>query len=235
VLAPTGTIGFMMDCDTTGIEPDIALVKYKKLVGGGMLKIVNQTVPLALQKLGYTRRRSAAIIQLPRRERHHRGAPTSRPSTCRCSTARSARQGQALDPLHGPHQDDGRGAAVPLGRDQQDGQPAHRRHRRRHREGLPRVVALGLKAVAVYRDGCKRSQPLNTPKEAKKEAEAASAAAVQRVRPPVRRKLPDERRADHPQVLIAGHEGYITVGMYEDGSPVRSSSPWRRKARPSRV
>ena len=125
VLAPTGTIGFMMDCDTTGVEPDIALVKYKKLVGGGLMKIVNQTVPMALQKLGYTRAAGQGDHRVHRRERDHRGRAAHQgraPAGVRLRLQAGARR--ALDPLHGPHQDDGRHAAVPVGRDQQDRQRA---------------------------------------------------------------------------------------------------------------
>ena len=144
VLAPTGTIGFMMDCDTTGVEPDIALVKYKKLVGGGLMKIVNQTVPMALAKLGYTAAAGQGNRRVHRRERDDR--------------RRAARQGQGsagvrlrvqagarrpVDPLHGPHQDDGRGAAVPLRRDQQDRQRAEGSDRRGDPAGLRRLVADG--------------------------------------------------------------------------------------------
>ena len=129
VLAPTGTIGFMMDCDTTGIEPDLALVKYKKLVGGGMIKIVNQTVPSALFKLGYNGRRSQRHRQLHRRDRHHRrraGHQAGAPERLRLLL--QAVEGHAVDPLHGPHQDDGGDAAVPFRRDFEDGQPAQRSH-----------------------------------------------------------------------------------------------------------
>ena len=142
VLAPTGTIGFMMDCDTTGVEPDIALVKYKKLVGGGMMKIVNQTVPPALKKLGYTAAQIDDIIKYIDEQEtiEGRAAPAgARPAGVRLRV--QGHQGRALDPLHGPHQDDGRHAAVHLGRDQQDGQRAEGRLGRRHRAGLPRVVA----------------------------------------------------------------------------------------------
>ncbi len=142
VLAPTGTIGFMMDCDTTGVEPDIALVKYKKLVGGGMMKIVNQTVPMALRKLGYTAAQIEDIIKFIDRAGNHRrrAAPDgARPGGVRLRL--QGVEGRALDPLHGPHQDDGRHAAVHFRRDQQDRQRAERRQRRGHRTGLSRIVA----------------------------------------------------------------------------------------------
>ena len=133
----------MMDCDTTGVEPDIALVKYKKLVGGGLMKIVNGTVPMALEQARLHRsprsRRSSTTSTSTRPSRARR---SSRTSTCRCSTARSRpAQGRAVDPLHGPHQDDGRHAAVHLGRDQQDRERAARGDRRGDRAGLHRVVA----------------------------------------------------------------------------------------------
>ena len=127
VIAPTGTIAFMMDCDTTGIEPDIALVKYKKLVGGGMLKIVNQTVPRALKRIGYDSREIAGDRRVSRRARHYRG----RAASCGLASGGFRLRVQAArrlahHPVPGPSQDDGRGAAVHLGRDLQDHQHAGR-------------------------------------------------------------------------------------------------------------
>ncbi len=142
VLAPTGTIGFMMDCDTTGIEPDIALVKYKKLVGGGLMKIVNTTVPSALAKLGYTRGADQGHRRLHRHERDDRGRAVPEgegPAGLRLRL--QAGEGPARHPLHGPHQDDGRRAAVPLRGDLQDRQRAEGRHARGHHAGVHRVVA----------------------------------------------------------------------------------------------
>ena len=141
VLAPTGTIGFMMDCDTTGVEPDIALVKYKKLVGGGLMKIVNNTVPMALAKLGYTPAQVKEIVDYIDENETIEGAPHLKDKhlpvfDCAFKPAR----GRPLDPLHGPHQDDGRRAAVHLRRDQQDGQRAEGRDGRGNRAGLHRVV-----------------------------------------------------------------------------------------------
>ena len=124
VLAPTGTIAFMMDCDTTGVEPDIALVKYKKLVGGGMMKIVNQTVPRALKRLGYAPAEIEAIVRHIDETGTIEGAPALRagaPAGVRLRVPAGERR--AVDPPHGPHQDDGRRAAVHLGRDLQDGKP----------------------------------------------------------------------------------------------------------------
>ena len=144
VLAPTGTIGFMMDCDTTGIEPDLALVKYKKLVGGGMIKIVNNTVPAALFKLGYADDEVQRHRQLHRRHRHHRRrARHQARAPGRLRLQLQAGQGHALHPLHGPHQDDGRRAAVPLRRHLEDRQPAPRGHRRGCCRGLRRELASG--------------------------------------------------------------------------------------------
>ena len=142
VLAPTGTIGFMMDCDTTGVEPDIALVKYKKLVGGGLMKIVNQTVPMALQKLGYTAQQVKEIIEYIDENETIEGAPHVKDAhlpvfDCAFKPAR----GRAVDPLHGPHQDDGRHPAVPVGRDQQDRQRAEGSDHRGNRAGLHRLMA----------------------------------------------------------------------------------------------
>ena len=164
VIAPTGTIAFMMDCDTTGIEPDIALVKYKKLVGGGMLKIVNSTVPRALKRLGYDSqarsRKSSSTSTSTTPSRARRIWPMR---ICRFSIARSSRApGSRTIHYQGHLQDDGRGAAVHLGRDLQDHQHARRSDRRGGRRSLHEAWKLGLKAVAIYRDGSKRTQPLNT-------------------------------------------------------------------------
>ena len=167
VLAPTGTIGFMMDCDTTGVEPDIALVKYKKLVGGGLMKIVNTTVPMALTKLGYNDEQVAEIVAYIDEHETIEGAPYLKDEHLPVfDCAFKAAEGRALDPLHGPHQDDGRDAAVHLGRDQQDRQRAEGGHRRGDHAGLHRDAgSSGAKAISIYRDGSKRTQPLNTSKD----------------------------------------------------------------------
>ena len=144
VLAPTGTIGFMMDCDTTGVEPDIALVKYKKLVGGGLMKIVNQTVPMALTQARLhagAGRRDHRLHRQERDDRRRAGAEGLAPAGVRLRV--QGGQGPAVDSLHGPHQDDGRDAAVHLGRDQQDGQRAEGGDRRRDHAGLHPVVEAG--------------------------------------------------------------------------------------------
>jgi ribonucleoside-diphosphate reductase alpha chain len=224
VLAPTGTIGFMMDCDTTGIEPDIALVKYKKLVGGGVIKIVNQSVPGVLKKLGYTPIQVEDILGYVDEREMIEGAPHLKEEHLAIfDCAFPPRDGKrsihwmghikmmaAVQPfLSGAIS---KTVNMPTDATSDDIQQAYI-------EGWK----LGLKAIAVYRDGCKRSQPLSTSKEeVKGSAEAATTAAAA---PPVaegrpaRRKLPDERHAITHKFQIAGHEGYITVGMYEDGKP----------------
>ena len=142
VLAPTGTIGFMMDCDTTGVEPDIALVKYKKLVGGGLMKIVNQTVPMALTKLGYSAQQVKEIIEYIDENETIEGAPHLKEHHLRGVRLRvQAGARRAVDPLHGPHQDGGGDAAVPLGRDLEDRQRAEGRDGRGDSAGLHRLLA----------------------------------------------------------------------------------------------
>ncbi|MGA7614378.1 MAG: vitamin B12-dependent ribonucleotide reductase [Thermoanaerobaculia bacterium] len=217
VLAPTGTIAFMMDCDTTGIEPDIALVKYKKLVGGGMLKIVNNTVPTALKRLGYDQKRINDIVHYIDENDTIEGAPYLADEhlpvfDCAFKPANGTRSIQWMGHLKmmGAVQPFISGAIsktinMPTDATVEDIEQAYFEAWR-----------LGLKAVAVYRDGCKRSQPLSTRKE--KSAEAAVAALG--VEPTaVRRKLPDERESITHKFSVGGHEGYITVGKYEDGTP----------------
>jgi ribonucleoside-diphosphate reductase alpha chain len=217
VLAPTGTIGFMMDCDTTGIEPDIALVKYKKLVGGGVLKIVNNTVPLALQRLGYTGDEIGTILQHIDEVETIEGAPALRSEhlpvfDCAFKPRNGARTIHYLGHIRmmGATQPFLSGAIsktvnMPNAATPQDIEEAY-----------TQAWKLGLKAIAIYRDGCKRSQPLNTGKE-KSKPEAAPEAVTE---PSLaRRRLPDERRAITHKFSIGGHEGYMTVGMYDDGMP----------------
>ena len=174
VLAPTGTIGFMMDCDTTGIEPDLALVKYKKLVGGGMIKIVNNTVPSALFKLGYDNEEVNAIVSYiePRAPSRARRASGRTPGGVRLQLSG---QGHALHSLHGAHQDDGRGPAVPVGRDFEDGESAARGNVEDVAEAYAESWRQGIKAVSIYRDGSKGTQPLNVSMDVKKEPSALDA------------------------------------------------------------
>ncbi|PTL78196.1 vitamin B12-dependent ribonucleotide reductase [Vitiosangium sp. GDMCC 1.1324] len=223
VLAPTGTIGFMMDCDTTGIEPDIALIKYKKLVGGGMLKIVNQTVPLALEKLGYPQTQAQDIITYLDKHETIEGAPHLKPDhlpvfDCAFKPAKGQRSIHWMGHLKmmGATQPFLSGAIsktvnMPSDASVEDIEKAY-----------IEAWRLGLKAVAVYRDGCKRTQPLNTSKEKVKDTKAAvsePALAAMRDANAMRRRLPDERQAITHKFSIGGHEGYLTVGMYEDGTP----------------
>jgi len=227
VLAPTGTIGFMMDCDTTGVEPDLALVKYKKLVGGGMIKIVNHTVPHALKRLGYGEAETNAIVSWIDEKGTIEGAP-------------------GLSPEHLPVFDcafkavGGTRSIAPMG---------HVRMMAAVQPFLSGAISktvnlppdatveeiedvymrgwkMGLKAIAIYRDGCKRTQPLNTAASKSDDAvkgkrgvpAPAPGAPATAVTGPRRRKLPDERRALTHKFSVAGHEGYVTVGLYEDGT-----------------
>ncbi|MGQ9918248.1 MAG: vitamin B12-dependent ribonucleotide reductase [Bryobacteraceae bacterium] len=220
-IAPTGTIGFMMDCDTTGIEPDLALVKYKKLVGGGVIKIVNNTVPTALIRLGYPPEQVEEIVRHIDATGTIEGAPhikAEHTPVFDCSFKASngtrfihhmghIRMMAAVQPfisgaisktINMPEEstvDDIMNAYIESWK-------------------------LGLKAVAIYRDGSKRAQPLSTGKGEKKVAGPAPARVEERiVYRPTRRKLPDERQSITHKFSIAGHEGYITVGLYEDGQP----------------
>ncbi len=213
VLAPTGTIGFMMDCDTTGVEPDIALVKYKRLVGGGLMKIVNHTVPVALGRLGYPDDQINSIVQYVDEHDTIEGAPHLDPGhlavfDCAFKPARGSRFIHYMGHLKmiGATQPFISGAIsktinVPTDATVEDVERAYLDAWR-----------LGAKAVSIYRDGSKRTQPLNTARQAE---DGTGATADQ----PVRRKLPDERRAITHKFDIAGHEGYITVGLFDDGAP----------------
>ena len=221
VLAPTGTIAFMMDCDTTGIEPDIALVKYKKLVGGGMLKIVNQTVPKALTRLGYTDAQVKEILEYLDENDTIEGAPHLRDAhlpvfDCAFRPMRGARSIHYLGhvKMMAAAQPFISGAISKTVNVPSDTAPGE------IEQAYVESWKMGLKAVAIYRDGCKRSQPLNTGKDQPKaKLEAVAEAAVAEAPRAVRRRLPDERRAITHKFSIAGHDGYLTVGMYEDGQP----------------
>ncbi|HEY6875258.1 MAG TPA: vitamin B12-dependent ribonucleotide reductase [Candidatus Dormibacteraeota bacterium] len=214
VLAPTGTIGLMMDCDTTGIEPDLALVKYKKLVGGGLLKIVNNTVPAALRKLGYDGHEVKEIVEYIDENDTIEGAPYLVDEHLKVFDC-------AFKPVKGSR------SIAPMGhvRMMAAVQPFISGSMSKT-VNLPTEATvedieqtymeswkLGLKCIAIYRDGCKRSQPLSTSLDKKKEVEAAVEYKA------MRRKLPDERRSITHKFDIAGHEGYLTVGLYEDGQP----------------
>ncbi|NNL66141.1 MAG: vitamin B12-dependent ribonucleotide reductase, partial [Myxococcales bacterium] len=215
VLAPTGTIAFMMDCDTTGVEPDIALVKYKKLVGGGLLKIVNNTVPMALGRLGYSDQEAASIVEHIDEHDTIEGAAALREEHLPVFDC-------AFRPANGERSIDWMGHVRMMGAVQPFLSGAISKTVNLPPDATSDDVAqayiegwkLGLKALAVYRDGSKRTQPLNTGLGEKKGAAAGKGSDR-----PVRQKLPDERTALTHKFSIAGHEGYLTVGLYDDGQP----------------
>ncbi|MFQ5513323.1 MAG: vitamin B12-dependent ribonucleotide reductase [Myxococcota bacterium] len=216
VLAPTGTIAFMMDCDTTGVEPDIALVKYKQLVGGGVLKIVNRAVPVALRNLGYTPEQIQTIVDYVDENDTIEGAPGLCDEhlpifDCAFRSSRGSRVIHYLGHLRmmgavQPFLSGGISKTVNMPKEStvEDIEAAYL-------EGWK----LGLKALAIYRDGSKRTQPLST----RQEDEPAQAASGDGEVRPLRRKLPDVREAVTHKFSIAGHDGYLTVGLYEDGQP----------------
>jgi len=219
VLAPTGTIGFMMDCDTTGVEPDIALVKYKKLVGGGLMKIVNQTVPMALRKLGYAQPQVEAIVDYIDANETIEGAPGLKDShlavfDCAFKAAKGHRSIHYMGHIKmmGATQPFISGAISKTVNVPKDATVEE------IMQAYIQSWKLGAKAISIYRDGSKRTQPLNTSRD-KTAGELAALAAQQLVTSPVRRKLPDERHAITHKFDIAGHEGYITVGLFADGQP----------------
>src|SRR5882762_388344 len=224
VLAPTGTIGFMMDCDTTGIEPDLALVKYKKLVGGGVIKIVNNTVPAALMKLGYTPEQTEQIVTHIDSTGTIEGANHLKPEHLPVFDC-SFRPQNGVRFIHHMAHVRMMAAAQPFisGAISKTINMPEESTVEDVMEAYTESWRLGLKAVAIYRDNSKRVQPLSsgTSKGAKAANGApAPAAPVEKiVYRPVRRKLPDERRSITHKFTIGGHEGYITAGMYEDGSP----------------
>jgi ribonucleoside-diphosphate reductase alpha chain len=226
VLAPTGTIGFMMDCDTTGVEPDLALVKHKKLVGGGLIKIVNNTVPQALMHLGYSPEETSQIVSYIDRAGKIEGAPWLKPEhlpVFDCSLA----------PAEGGRSIAWRGHLKMMAAVQPFLSGAISKTINMPEESTVEDIMqayieswkLGLKAVAIYRDNSKRSQPLSAA-GARKDPAPASAAEASAVAQQQelfshakRRKLPSERQSITHKFSIGGHEGYITVGMYEDGEP----------------
>jgi ribonucleoside-diphosphate reductase alpha chain len=244
VLAPTGTIAFLMDCDTTGIEPDIAIVKYKRLVGGGLLKIVNNTVPEALGKLGYDAKEVEAIVAHINANDTIEGAPHLKEEhlpvfDCAFRSSNGSRSIHYMGHIRmmsavQPFLSGAISKTVNLPNDctVEDIEDAY-----------IQAWKLGLKAIAVYRDGCKRTQPLSTnmqqatsdgsklpanvdpldllAPEERRLVEALRARKLRPAGPPManRYKLPDERASFTHKFSIGGHEGYITVGLYQDGSP----------------
>jgi len=228
VLAPTGTIGFMMDCDTTGVEPDLALVKYKKLVGGGMIKIVNQTVPTALFKLGYDHDQANAIVSYIDATGTIEGAPHVKDEhlavfDCSFKPAKGTRSIAYMGHLRmmAATQPFISGAIsktvnLPENASVED-----------IMEAYLQAWKLGLKAVAVYRDGCKKSQPLSaagtkTANSSKDDSRTPPPREDENLNAPpraVRHKLQEERASITHKFNIGGHEGYITVGLYPNGDP----------------
>ncbi len=219
VLAPTGTIAFMMDCDTTGIEPETALVKYKLLAGGGMLKIVNRTVPMALQELGYGEEQIKDIVEFIDQNDTIEGAPHLKEEHWAVfDCAFKAQKGNRS--LHYMAHLRMMAAAQPF----ISGAISKT-------VNLPESATiddvmntyiegwkLGLKAVAIYRDGSKRSAPLSTKKSGDSD-EADDKAVTNAMLKPFRRRMPETRMAITHKFDIAGHEGYLHVGLFEDGSP----------------
>jgi len=227
VLAPTGTIGFMMDCDTTGIEPDLALVKYKKLVGGGLIKIVNNTVPQALMKLGYTPEQTSEIVSYIDKNGKIEGAPHLKMEDYPVFDCSLAPQGGGRSITWTGH-------VKMMAAAQPFLSGAISKTINMPEESTVEDISnayieswkLGLKAVAIYRDNSKRSQPLNAggKKEEKKAEPAATTANLEPAQRElfaraVREKMPVERASVTHKFSVGGHEGYITVGMYDDGRP----------------
>src|SRR5579862_3955482 len=219
-----------MDCDTTGIEPDLALVKYKRLVGGGVIKIVNNTVPQALIKLGYTPAQADQIVSHIDATGTIEGAPHLKPEHLACFDC-SFRPANGTRSIHYMGHLKMMAAVQPFvsGAISKTINMPEECSVEDVMDAYIESWRMGLKAVAIYRDNSKKVQPMNTGagKTAEKKA-AASAAAIAKdvaaitekvVYRPVRRKLSDERQSITHKFTIGGHEGYITVGMYEDGTP----------------
>jgi len=213
VLAPTGTIAFMMDCDTTGVEPDIALVKYKRLVGGGVLKIVNQSVGRALERLGYAPREVERVVDFVEKRGTIEGAPELLPEHLPVFDCAFKAEGGArtIEPM---------GHIRMMSAIQPFISGAISKTVNMPKEATVDDIydayvdawKLGLKAIAIYRDGSKRTQPLSTREKAEREQRRRAASPDL-----ARRRMPDERRSVTHKFDISGHEGYITAGMYDDG------------------
>lgn len=216
VLAPTGTISFMMDCDTTGIEPDIALVKYKQLAGGGMLKIVNQSVEAGLTALGYSEEQVKAINEYVDKNDTIEGAPFIEEEHLPIFDC-------AFKPAKGTRSISWRAHVQMMAAAQPFLSGAISKTVNMPSDVTEKDIAdayywgweLGLKAIAIYRDGSKQSQPLNTKTESDKSAEVEEKIVYK----PRRERLPDTRTSITHKFNISGHEGYLNVGMYPDGRP----------------
>ena len=215
VLAPTGTIGFMMDCDTTGVEPELGLVKYKQLVGGGSLKLVNGTVEASLRCMGYSQHDIAAILQHIADNDTIEGAPGLRDLDlpvfdCAFTPAKGVRAIPYMGHLRMM------ASVQPFlsGAISKTVNMPNNCTIEEIEDVYVKAWEMGLKAVAIYRDGSKRTQPLNTSRV----VEAVTPAVVT---VPVcgRKRLPMTRTAVNHKFVVGGHEGYLTVGMYDDGTP----------------
>ena len=239
VLAPTGTIAFLMDCDTTGVEPDIALVKYKLLAGGGMLKMVNRTVPQALQRLGYSAKEIEDVVA------HIEKFDTIEDVEENGQTIKSGLKSEHLPvfdcafkayrgrrSIHYMAHLKMMAAAQPFisGAISKTVNLPNEATVQDIRNAYVDAWKMGVKCVAIYRDGSKRSQPLNTRKTSEggdkadvtgriQELESEIARLRAQMVPPLRRRLPETRTAITHKFDIAGHEGYLTVGLFEDGRP----------------
>jgi len=221
LLAPTGTIGFMMDCDTTGIEPDFSLVKFKKLVGGGSLQIVNQTIPRALKKLGYQDEQIEAVVDYIAENGHVVDAPGLKPEHYEVfDTAMGKR---ALQPMGHVRM---MAATQPFlsGAISKTVNLPESATVEEIEDVYMQSWKLGLKATAIYRDNCKVGQPLSDAKaESSEKAAPASAEPVEvtktvTVYAPVRKRLPKSRASRTTSFTVGGAEGYMTSGAHEDGS-----------------
>ncbi|WP_017558526.1 vitamin B12-dependent ribonucleotide reductase [Nocardiopsis baichengensis] len=212
LLAPTGTIGFMMDCDTTGIEPDFSLVKFKKLVGGGSMQIVNQAIPRALKNLGYQQEQIEAIVEFISENGHVVDAPGLRPEHYEvfdCAMGRRYIKPMGHVEMMAAVQPFLSGAISKTVNVPEDATVEDFEHI--YFEGW----RLGLKALAVYRDNCKVGQPLSTAASEDKAADKPEPEIVE-VERPVRRRLPKKRPSQTVSFSIGGAEGYITAGSYPD-------------------
>ncbi|WP_017594346.1 vitamin B12-dependent ribonucleotide reductase [Nocardiopsis potens] len=214
LLAPTGTIGFMMDCDTTGIEPDFSLVKFKKLVGGGSMQIVNQAIPRALATLGYQQEQIEAIVEYISENGHVVDAPGLRPEHYEvfdCAMGRRYIKPMGHVEMMAAVQPFLSGAISKTVNVPEEATVEDFEHI--YFQGWK----LGLKALAVYRDNCKVGQPLSTAgSEEKEEAGKAPEPQVVEVNRPVRRRLPKKRPSQTVSFAVGGAEGYITAGSYPD-------------------
>ena len=218
VLAPTGTIGFMMDCDTTGIEPDFSLVKFKKLVGGGSMQVVNQTVPAALTKLGYTNETIEAIVEFIAEHGHVIDAPGLKPEHYEvfdCAVGE-----RAIKPMGHVRM---MAAAQPFlsGAISKTVNMPETATVEEIADVYYQGWKLGLKALAVYRDNCKVGQPLSSQKSQDDKTSASATATTEVktvvVEKPIRRRLPKSRASITTSFSVGGAEGYMTSGAHESG------------------